>query len=163
MDAASCRVAAAGSRCHFFAGFRQNISKEALKHEFSEVWQSRSELTCITGTQLKALREIAQTFATMTPATPPPEGLLAGLPAVDAAGEHGEIELRQCAKCKQGYLSGYAKIPRSDGKCLDKSAVFENHICSPQLLVTMRKPAGAPAPDDDKPYNDPAPKLNLPG
>ena len=86
MDAASCRVAAAGSRCHFFAGFRgtckirvpnkasctdppqtliksqpvctgsctnannvrfckslfrQNISKQALKHEFGEVWQSR--------------------------------------------------------------------------------------------------------------------------
>jgi len=41
VDAASCRVAAAGSRCHFFAEFRQNISKQALKHEFSEIWQSR--------------------------------------------------------------------------------------------------------------------------
>ena len=42
VDAASCRVAAAGSRCHFFAGFRRNISKQALKHEFSEVWRSRT-------------------------------------------------------------------------------------------------------------------------
>jgi len=43
VDAASCRVAAAGSRCHLFAGFRQNISKRALKHEFSEVSQSRNQ------------------------------------------------------------------------------------------------------------------------
>jgi len=45
VDAASCRVAAAGSRRDFFAGFRQNISKQALKHEFSEVWQSRTHLS----------------------------------------------------------------------------------------------------------------------
>ena len=41
VDAASCRVAAAGSRCPFFAGFRQNISKQALKHEYSGVWRVR--------------------------------------------------------------------------------------------------------------------------
>jgi len=57
VDAASCRVAAAGSRCHFFAEFRQNISKQALKHEFSEVWPSRWEKMEIMGEKNNGILE----------------------------------------------------------------------------------------------------------
>lgn len=137
---------------------------EQMKEPYCEKCFRWAELVWRGVTNLKTLGGVAETVTNLTPASEPPAGLLAALPPADESGEHGRVELRLCESCKEGYLSGFAMTPRADGKGLDTAAVFENLVCPPQLVLTMRRPAGAgeAGSDSGRPPTGPAPRLNLP-
>lgn len=141
---------------------------EQLKEPYCEKCFQWAELAWQSVTPMSSLEKVTEALTEMSPTAIPPAGLLAGLPAADETVEHGRVKLRMCSGCKTGFLSGIALTPRTDGKGLVATPVFENLVCSPSAILAMRRPAEA-AGMAEVPDNDPAgstagsPHLHLPG